>query len=51
MRADSEVLHQYRTERHHDHEIENVTELDARQRQQEKPFAAGGKRNGHQSTL
>ena len=48
MGADPEVLHQYRAERHHDHEIKNMTELDAGQGQQEKPFAAGGKRNGHQ---
>jgi hypothetical protein len=51
MRTDSEVLHQYRTQRHHDHEIENMAELNTSQRQQEKSFAAWGKRNGHQGAL
>jgi hypothetical protein len=39
--ADGEGLHQDRAERHHDHEIEHVAELDAGQRQQEEAFGAG----------
>ena len=47
MCPDAEGCHQDRPERHHDHEIQHVAELDAGQRQQEETFGTGRKRGGH----
>jgi hypothetical protein len=38
MRTDTQFAHQDWAERHHDHKIEHVTELDACQRQQQGTF-------------
>ena len=47
MRPNAQRRHQNRPERHHDHEIENMAELNASQRQQEKTFGTGRKLGGH----
>ncbi len=39
MGADAEFPHQYRPQRHHDHEVEDVRELDAGQRDQQGALA------------
>ena len=39
-RRDVEHLHELRSERHHDHEVQDVCELDAGKREQQPQFAA-----------
>ena len=47
MRADAKLGHQDRAERHHDHEVEDVAELDSGEGEQEILFALRGKRCVH----
>ncbi len=47
MRADAELAHQDRPERHHDHEVEDVAELDAGKGEQEILFALRGELSVH----
>ena len=47
MGTDAELGDQDRTEGHHDHEVQDVTELDASEGEQEKPFLLRGKLGLH----
>ena len=47
MCAHAERMHQNRSQRHHDHEIEDVDELDAGKSKQQIIFVLRGKRVGH----
>jgi hypothetical protein len=45
--AHAQFPHQDRAQRHHDHEVENMDELDAGQRHQQHALACGIKRFGN----
>lgn len=47
MRAHAERTHQDRPERHHDHKVEDVAELNAGKREQQVVFALRCKRGVH----